>query len=235
MAKSNQDENARQAYGRAEETETQTRRERGPAEGRETTGDASAEDALTALRDNGPDPTNLDRALPAGERRRARVARRGGEARPDQAEAAPPEHFVVVLDRAHLNIYRVREAGPGTRARFERVEAITLVAGTAHYTDRDADQAGRFGARVGPGGGSIDERLPMQNEHERRLVADLAERLRGFLEKHARATWDYAAGPALHHAVLDRLPPAVLERLIAAVPKELVHQTPAELEAHFTP
>jgi hypothetical protein len=147
----------------------------------------------------------------------------------------PPEHYVVVLDRAHLNIYQVKDGDHATRVRFEPVEAMHLPAGRRHYTDRDSDQAGRFGARIGPAGASIDERLPMQNEHERGLAADLAERLGRFLMEHDHATWDYAAGPALHRAVLDRLPPAARARLERALAKELVHQSPAELEAHFTP
>jgi hypothetical protein len=178
-------------------------------------------------------PSNIDRALPPAERQRARGARRDQGAAPAEAHITPPEHFVAVLDRAHLNIYRV---GSGTdRARFEPVEAFHLPAGLQHYTDRDTDQAGRFGARVGPAGGSIDERLPMQNEHERRIAAELAARLGAFLQEHDHATWDYAAGPALHHAVLDRLPASTRERLDRALSRELVHQTPAELEAYFTP
>jgi hypothetical protein len=185
----------------------------------------------------GPPPTNLDRALPAGERRRARAARRGTDLGSAGPGARAPEHFVAVLDRAHLNIYQLRNGGRAARPRLEPVETIAFPAGTERYTERDSDQAGRFGARVGAGrglgGASIDERLPMQNEHERRLAADLATRLGGFLEKHRDATWDYAAGPALHHAVLDRLPPTVLDRLDIAVAKELTHQTPAELETYF--
>jgi hypothetical protein len=189
---------------------------------------------VAAQRD-GPAPTNLDRALPAGERHRARSERRGGETMPVGSGLPPAEHFVAVLDRAHLAIYQARNGGRASRARFERVETVNLPAGTQGYTDRDSDQAGRFGARVGPGGGSIDERLPMQNEHERRLAAELATRLGQFLEKHPGATWDYAAGPAMHRAVLDRLPRHVLDRLGVAVHKEFTHQTAAELEAYFTP
>ena len=188
-----------------------------------------------ALPASGPAPTNLDRALPPAERRRARAARHGTAGKRSGPPAPPAEHFVAVLDRAHLNIYQVSNSGRAARARFDPVEAFHLAAGRQHYTDRDTDQAGRFGARVGPAGGSIDERLPMRNEHERRLVADLAGRLGRFLQEHGGATWDYAAGPALHHAVLDRLPAAVLARLDRALPKELVHRSPAELEAYFTP
>lgn len=180
-------------------------------------------------------PGNLDRALPAAEKRRPRAASHGTGGASAGPNVRPPEHFVAVLDRAHLNIYQVRNGGRAARARFEPVETFQLAAGREHYTDRDTDQAGRFGARIGPKGGSIDERLPMQNEHERRLAADLAARLGAFLQEHDHATWDYAAGPALHHAVLKRLPPNVLTRLDHALSKELVHQTPAELEAYFTP
>lgn len=189
----------------------------------------------TTDRTEGPAPTNLERSLPPGERRRARAARRGS--RPDEASPVvpPPEHFVVVLDRAHLNIFQVKNGGHAARVRFEPVESAHLPAGRKHYTDRDSDQAGRFGTRVGPAGASIDERLPMQNEHERRLAADLAARLGRFLQEHDHATWDYAAGPALHRAVLDRLPAAARSRLERALSKELVQPSPAELEAHFTP
>lgn len=186
-----------------------------------------------ALPQRTPEPSNLDRALAPADRRRVRAVRHGTEGARPGPEASPPEHFIVVLDRAHLNIYQVRNSGRAARARFDPVETAHLPAGLQHYTDRDADQAGRFGARVGPSGGSIDERLPMRNEHERRLAADLADRLGRFLERHGHATWDYAAGPALHHAVLDRLASGVRARLDRALPKELVHQTPAELEAHF--
>lgn len=183
----------------------------------------------------GPPITNLDRALTPAQRQRIRAARQEASPGPAGPAADAPGHFIVVLDRAHLNIYQVTNGGRAARARFERIETVHLPAGLQHYTDRDTDQAGRFGARVGPAGGSIDERLPMQNEHNRRLAAELADRIGRFLQQHEHATWDYAAGPALHHAVLDRLPPGVRARLDRALAKELVHQSPAELEAHFTP
>lgn len=197
------------------------------AEGRGRTGTPGQEQGQ-------PEPTNLERALSPGQRQRARAARRSGG---DDANpmVPPPEHFVVVLDRAHLNIYQVKDGDHSARVHFEPIQKVNLPAGRRHYTDRDSDQAGRFRASVGPSGGSIDERLPMQNEHERALAADLAERLGRFLQEHDHATWDYAAGPALHRAVLDRLPPTARARLERALAKELVHQSPAELEAHFTP
>jgi hypothetical protein len=184
-----------------------------------------------AVPDGGPALTNLDRALAPAERRQARAERTGRDRRPEDAEASAPDHFIVVLGRAHLRIYAVRGGGRGARSQFELAESFDLHAGRQHYTGRDTDQAGRFSAR-GPGG-SIDERLPMQEEHERRLAAELAGHVAQFLAAHADAEWDYAAGPALHHAVLDRLPADVRARLAVALAKELVHQSPAELRIHF--
>lgn len=185
-----------------------------------------------AQRANALTLTNLDRALPPAERSRVRAERRGGS--PQRAIAPPPDHFMAVIDRAHLRIYRVREPATGGSTQFELAEAFDLIAGHQQYTDRDTDQAGRFpGAQGRGGGGSIDERLPMQTEQERRLAAELAGHLQRFFGMHADATWDYAAGPAIHHAVLDRLPPAIRGRLGVTLVKELAHQTPAQLRAHL--
>lgn len=171
--------------------------------------------------------TNLDRGLPPAERSRVRAERHGGS-------APPPDHFMAVIDRAHLRIYRVREPATRGSTQFELAEAFDLIAGHQQYTDRDTDQAGRFpGAQGRGGGGSIDERLPMQTEQERRLAAELAGHLQRFFGAHANATWDYAAGPTIHHAVLERLPPAVRSRLGVALVKELVYQTPAQLRTHL--
>jgi hypothetical protein len=98
-------------------------------------------------------------------------------------------------------------------------------------SDNDTDQQGRF-----PGNGngqSIDERLPMKNEKERRLAKTVAAGLEGFLKLHPRATWDFAAGPALHHAVLDQLDASVRRRMLRAELKELARAAPAELLTHF--
>lgn len=176
--------------------------------------------------------TNLERALPPAARRHVRD-RRHGQEQPVPAPGAP-DHYAAVIDRAHLRIFRMQEPAGGGTMQFELAESFDLPAGRRQYTDRDTDSAGRFpGAEGRGGGGSIDERLPMQSEQERRLVADLANFLARFFTEHQRATWDYAAGPGIHQAVLDRLSAPVRERLGVAVVKELVHHTPAELRAAF--
>jgi hypothetical protein len=218
--------------------------ERGRPEGRDfefwlkAEAEVHRETESSALPTGGPLPTNLDRALSPSDRRQVRAIRHEGSegVAPEAPPSNPPaERFIAVLDRAHLRVYQVSNGDRARRARFDLADSFDLPAGLQHYTDGDSDQAGRFGARGGPNGGSIDERLPMKNEQKNRLAKELAEHLQQFLQSHENATWDYAAGPALHGAVLDRLSPDVRSRLDRALPKELVSHTPAELEAHFTP
>lgn len=181
----------------------------------------------------GPAVSNLDQSLQPGEKRRLRAARHGGGPAQAVADVPAPQHFVVVLDRAHLRVYQVREE-PGVLqdAQFELAESIDFPAGKRRYTAQDTDQAGRFNS-AGQTQGSIDERLPMQEEHQRRVVADLAHFLDSFLSERPNARWDLAAGPALHRPLLDALKPAVKARLRQSVTKDLVHQSPAELRAVF--
>jgi len=183
--------------------------------------------------------TNLDRALPAEERRRSRDARQTET--PKAKLRDEPKRFVVVLNRAQLRIYEDERTPEGVGGPLHLAEAFELPAGKEHYTDRDTDQAGRFpgskGTRGNKGsgvaGGSIDERLPMQEEHQRRIASELSARVDAFLLGHPQARWNFAAGPGLHHAVLEALTPSVRQRLGQAIHKDVVKQPLPELRSHF--
>jgi hypothetical protein len=187
---------------------------------------------------SGPEITNTDRALPVSERRRVRAERHETEqpsAQPSATEAPAP-HFVVTLDRAHLRIYRANETGGPSGSQLQLEHAIDLPEGKESYVARDSDQAGRFGSHgMGPAGASIDERLPMQEEQNRRLADELVTELETFLRQHPRATWDFAAGPALHNVVLDHLSPETKSRLGTALAKDLVNQPIEVARDQFAP
>lgn len=195
------------------------------------------------LQDDGNEPlrydaglavSNLDRALPPEQRRQQRQAAHP----PGNAPVlAAPEHFVVLFDRAYLRIFRMNHSSAtGQAPQFELAEAFDFPAGKQRATARDTDQAGRRSSgRAGAAGASTDERLPEQNEHERRLVADIVEQLTRFFASHPDAPWDLAAGPALRGAVLDQLPPHLRQRLGRTVPKEFSRPSPEELREYFLP
>ena len=151
------------------------------------------------------------------------------------------EHYIVTLDAGHLRIYsEQREAGQFTPS-LQQVEAMDFPAGRQNCTDRDTDMAGRFpsskrqAAGPGPilGGMSIDERLPMQREEERRRAKELAAELDAFFAGRPDATWDFAAGPELNGAVLELLSRGVRQRIKRSVTKDLVNQPTAGLRAYF--
>jgi hypothetical protein len=150
------------------------------------------------------------------------------------------EHYIVTLDHGHLRIFLERHEPGQVTPGLEPVESMDFPAGRKNYSDRDTDMAGRFPASGIPGQGdtgqrgmSIDERLPMQREENRRRVRELASVVESFLEQRAGASWDFAAGPDLNNAVLELLSPPVRRRMRRSVSKDLVNQRMDEVRAHF--
>lgn len=226
--------------GRAEEFWLQAERDYENAAGSGQDGTTANESAreTTASAGDGPEISNLDRALSPRDRREARADRRPADAAPAPVAGrdALPRHFLVLLDRAHLRVFGMDDSN----AVPALVTGIDAPAGKESYAAGDSDRAGQFpGARkqksrgATASGGTTDERLPMQQERDRKLAQDWAERLEAFLTKHVNSTWDYAAGPALHNAVLERLSSGARQRLRTAIQKDLTSQPAAALRNHF--
>lgn len=186
---------------------------------------------------SGPEVTNMDRALSPAARSRARDERHGKKRSTEKSITDQPrEHFIVAADRARLRIYQEDPTVEAIDASLQIASSFDLPSGRNHYTSRDTDQAGRFPGPRGKGtavGGSIDERLPMLEEQQRRAAAELGARMNEFFRQHPDATWDFAAGPVVHRGILDVLDPDVRERLGSALVKELVNQPLPELREHF--
>lgn len=144
------------------------------------------------------------------------------------------EHFIVTLDRGHLRIYAEERAPGQATPRLALVEAMDFPAGTESYTAHETDQAGRFPGALGrQGGGSIDERLPMRREVEKRRIEDLAGEVNSFLRTRPEASWDLAAPAEIQPLVLAQLAPSTRERLRRSLAKDLTNQPVAEVRAHF--
>ena len=140
----------------------------------------------------------------------------------------------MTLDRGHLRIYAEERAPGQTTPRLALVEAMDFPGGTENYLARESDQAGRFpGADGRRGGGSIDERLPMQREAEKRRIDHLAEEVNSFLRARPDASWDLAAAAEIQPVVLAQLTPQTRGRMRRLVAKDLTNQPVAEVRAHF--
>lgn len=140
--------------------------------------------------------------------------------------------LIAVLNSASLRLFREDQPTGALGPHFTLVEAADFPEGRQRYTDNDSDMAGRYSRGVRHGA-SIDERLHTQEEHLRRNAAEVARELSLFLARHPALPWDYAAGPGLHHAVLDRLPADQRARLDRAEIKDLTKIPPQELARHF--
>jgi hypothetical protein len=144
------------------------------------------------------------------------------------------DHYIVTSDRGHLRIYAEAQP-PGQRTpRLDTVAAIDFPGGKYDYTASDTDVAGRFPGANGRGGGmSIDERLPMKREGERRGVRLIADELESFFGARPQASWDLAVAPSLYNAIVRSLSPATLRRLQRVLSKDLVNQDSEEVREHF--
>ncbi len=156
------------------------------------------------------------------------------------------EHYIVTADHGHLRIYAERHPPGQQSPALEQVEAMDFPGGKNTYTDRETDMAGRFASskRQSPGPGqpagglgrtgmSIDERLPMQREEDRRRAREVAAQIEAFFSARIDASWDFAAGPEMNNAVLEQLSKQVRDRLRRSVSKDLVNQRADEVRAHF--
>lgn len=152
-------------------------------------------------------------------------------------------HYLILADRAHLKIFSERSALGQTTPGLHEVHAMDFPEGRTPYTDNESDAAGRFnssnhqsrapGAPGARSGMSIDERLPMQREAERRHIENVSAAIDAFLSAAPNATWDFAAGPSSHNAILDKLSPANRARLRTSIAKDLVNQPLSGLRDHF--
>ena len=152
-------------------------------------------------------------------------------------------HYIVIADHGHLRIFEERSRIGQSTPSLEEVHAMDFPHARMSYADSDSDMAGRFqsskhqqaapGAPTARTGMSIDERLPMQREVERRQSDDVARAINAFLEGDPMATWDFAADPSVHNDILDHLGPQTRFRLRRTVAKDLVKQPTSELLNHF--
>ncbi len=151
--------------------------------------------------------------------------------------------YIAVADHAHLRIFAEHTEVGQTTPGLEEVYALDFPQGKASYVAAEAVFAGRFqgskqqgaspGAPTARTGMSIDERLPLQRETDRRNLDDIAGALLVFLSRHPQAGWDFAAGPSTHNAILERLPADIRARLRRSLAKDLVNQPTDGLLARF--
>lgn len=154
------------------------------------------------------------------------------------------DHYFVTADQGHLRIFHERMEPGQYGVALDPVESMDFPAGVKSYSSRDTAMAGRFqssqnpmSAAVAPGGGgrggmSIDERMPMHREADRRRARDVAAEIEAFFAARPDATFDFAGAPEFYRSVVEQFSPAVRDRLRHTIAKDLVNQRMEELRAH---
>ncbi len=152
-------------------------------------------------------------------------------------------HYIAVADQAHLRIFEEhREIGQMTPG-LDEVYALDFPqAKGGHITDvthfpghsQDTEQEDFSpGESTDDAGMAIGAHPPLRRGMGRRNLDDIADALGAFLVSHPEASWDFAAGPSAHNAILERLPAGLHDRLRRSLPKDLVKQPTDGLLARF--
>ena len=143
------------------------------------------------------------------------------------------EHYLVLADRGHLKILaEVREPGQRTPT-LTPVEEMEFPGSFRRTVDEVSDSAGRFPSSKGMAGMSIDERLPMLEEREHRMVRQIATEVSHFIGSRPGASWIFAAAIPLHRAVLEQIDEGAKQRLRGVMGKDLIKWPLTQLRSHF--
>lgn len=143
---------------------------------------------------------------------------------------------IVTIDHGHVRCLESSQPRGATSLHVAVAAEWQLPEGRAGYYARDTDSAGRFpGSKGRPAGMSVDERLPMQEEHYRRIHQEIASHVTAFLQQRPGKEWIMAAAPELHRAVLELIAPEVRKRCVQVVPKNLATVPANEIRDHIKP
>lgn len=151
------------------------------------------------------------------------------------------EQILITADRAHLRIYDEHDSVDQSTPSLKLVRAVDFPEGKSSYTDQESSMSGRFpgskGTVAGAGvtGMSIDERLPLKAEHNRRLMSQLAGQINAFLLTRPAAVWKFAAPAEIEKDILALIDDEVKRRLTSTLAKDLVNVPADELIKHFEP
>lgn len=125
------------------------------------------------------------------------------------------EHFVVTVDCGHYRIFAQRSC-TGSPMRLESVETMEFPSALRSDTGASAD-----GRLLGGAAGSWWS------------TANLAGELETFLQSRPGATWDFAASPEFHDALIARLSDETLHRLKRSIVKDLTGASAEDVRVRF--
>jgi hypothetical protein len=144
-----------------------------------------------------------------------------------------PTSLIIVTDRGTLKAYKVNET-PTRGPSLQLVQAFDTTDAHGRYQDKLTDQAGSFPNGAAPGQIiSSAYRRGFDNQHDRRIVKQLADSITEVVQREGNDGWSFAAPASIHSAVVDQLPSEIRDRIVEHVKSDLVKIEPAKLPTHF--
>jgi hypothetical protein len=142
------------------------------------------------------------------------------------------DKLIVIADLGRVKAYRVTRDDMSPTPRLELVDDLEFMDAHGRLLDKVTDKAGRFpGNGTGPGGMSIGEKHGIQEETERRLVRQVAERI-SELARNERI-WYLAAVKEINPRVVEKLDPNVRATMAKNISADLIKIPKDQILSHF--
>jgi len=142
------------------------------------------------------------------------------------------DKLIVVADLGRVKAYRVTRDDMSPTPKLDLVDDMEFTDAHGRLLDKLTDKAGRFpGNGTGPGGMSIGEKHGIQEETERRLVKQVAERI-STLAKNERI-WYLAAVKEINPRVVENLHPGVRATMAKNISADLIKIPKEQILSHF--
>ena len=145
--------------------------------------------------------------------------------------------LIIVADLGLLRAYREIQALEDHEPHLQLIDELRPEAAHEKLSQQLTDQAGRFpkggGASIVAGELSAGERLGLENEQDRRLIGQLAEKINTLLANEAVTSCSLAASAPIHKQLLDAIAPQGRAKIRRVLASNLSKTDPSELRGHF--
>jgi hypothetical protein len=141
--------------------------------------------------------------------------------------------IVVVADLGALKAYRLGRTPLQHTPRLELLDEFSPRDAHAKLVDQVSDQAGRFRVPNASMAMAYGERDKIELERRRRLVKQLADRLKTLLQQDEITECHFAASKEIHHQLLDELDAKTRAKIVKHVHADLTKVDKSDLLGHF--
>lgn len=140
--------------------------------------------------------------------------------------------IIVATDLGTFKAYQLDRTELNT-PRLELVEEMELLDGHGRLSDKVTDQAGRYSVPMQSMAMSYGERQKIGLELRRRLVKQVAERLKKLAERRDTDAIYFAASSEVNDMILNEAGPQVRAKIEKNVASNLTNVDKGELLRHF--